>query len=106
MGASRESTASSCCSALARRSSGSVAFRESCGLVAHITPLPLRFGSTLEECHQYFLGEQHRFTEMAGQSAMETLTLDNDGEIDDVLDRAHDFWQLLDGTPCAASNAR
>jgi hypothetical protein len=56
------------------------------------TPYAARFGSTLEECHAYFLGEQERFNEMAGQSALDTLTLENDGDVDEVLDRAHDFW--------------
>lgn len=56
------------------------------------TPYAARFGSTLEECQAYFLGEQDRFSEMARQSALEMLTLENEGEVDDVLDRAHDFW--------------
>jgi hypothetical protein len=50
-----------------------------------------RFGRTHEDFHAYFVGEQERFSEMAKRSLLQTLVLDNDGQVDDVIDRAHEF---------------
>ena len=51
-----------------------------------------RFGRTQEEFHEYFLGEQDKFLEMAERSALESLIVTNDGSIDDVIDRVHEHW--------------
>lgn len=55
-----------------------------------------RFGRTHDEVHGYFLGEQERFDEMAEKSRLPTLVADNNGEVEDVIDSAHEHWYAVD----------
>jgi thymidylate kinase len=55
-----------------------------------------RFGRTHDDVHRYFLGEQERFDEMAAESRLPTLVVENNGELQDVIDRAHEHWYGVD----------
>lgn len=55
-----------------------------------------RFGRTHDQVHRYFLGEQQRFEEMAAESGLPTLVADNNGALQDIIDRAHEQWYDID----------
>jgi hypothetical protein len=51
-----------------------------------------RFGSTHEEIHRYFVGEQDRLLDLCTRSAMPKLLLANDGAPEAAADAAWNFW--------------
>jgi hypothetical protein len=51
-----------------------------------------KFGRTDRELHAHFAGEQSRFVEMFGLSALEKRKLENDRSLDTIVDEAYSFW--------------
>jgi thymidylate kinase len=61
-----------------------------------------KFGRTHPEIHGYFVQEQTLLCELFSRSDMRKLLLDNDGPVEDVLEKAFQFWM---GSPQSARAA-
>jgi thymidylate kinase len=51
-----------------------------------------KFGRTDQQIHNYFVQEQGLLCELFSRSVMPKLLLDNDGLVEDVLEKAFQFW--------------
>jgi predicted ATPase len=52
-----------------------------------------KFGRTDEELHLHFVAEQAQLASMFDKSAMSKTSIQNDGELQDVMEEAYEFWQ-------------
>lgn len=51
-----------------------------------------KFGSNIDEVYSYFLQEQNNMELLISKSSMNKLIIDNNGNLDDIIKMAYDFW--------------